>query len=180
MSTPHDDSNAPHRDEPPRPDRHDTEHHDADRRDAGRYDAGHQQPYAAQGAPAAPYAGGTPTQGPAPSRGLAIAALVLGILAVLGSWIPVLNIGAIVLAIIGIVLGIMALVQAKRGTAAGRGMALFGTVLSVVAIILAIVVNVFLVSTLEEQAPAIQQELERQLEEQGYSDEEIEELLGNG
>ncbi|WP_277211836.1 DUF4190 domain-containing protein [Isoptericola croceus] len=139
-------------------------------------------PYTDYGAPAAPYGSytGSPTppgQPPAPApygappprpasekRGLAIAALVLGIVALLGCWIPILNIGSILLGLVGIVLGIVAIVQAARGTAGGKVMAIVGVALSVVAIVLSIVVSVLSFSALtayiEEQPSLIVEELE--------------------
>ncbi|GAA4735137.1 hypothetical protein GCM10023216_29970 [Isoptericola chiayiensis] len=129
--------------------------------------------------PPAPGYSQQPPQRPASERkGLAITALVLGIVALLGCWIPILNFGSIGLGLIGVVLGVVALVQVSKGRAGGKVMAIVGTALSAVAIVLSIVVNVFLFSVLEEQAPAIQDEIERQLEEDGFSDEEIDELLG--
>jgi len=131
------------------------------------------------GQPPAPGYSQQPPQRPASERkGLAITALVLGIVALLGCWIPILNFGSIGLGLIGVVLGVVALVQVSKGRAGGKVMAIVGTALSAVAIVLSIVVNVFLFSVLEEQAPAIQDEIERQLEEDGFSDEEIDELLG--
>lgn len=82
-----------------------------------------------------------PAMSPAPVRprnGLAVAALVLGIVAALGCLVPVLNIGSIVLAVVGLVLGLVSLVKRR----AGKGMAIAGIVLSVVAIVTAIIVNV--------------------------------------
>lgn len=70
-------------------------------------------------------------------KGLAVAALVLGIVAVAGCFVPLLNIGSIVLALIGLTLGIVAL---ARG-AEGRGLAVAGVVLAAVAVIVAITVN---------------------------------------
>ncbi|WP_418276386.1 hypothetical protein ACNHYB_00220 [Isoptericola jiangsuensis] len=132
-------------------------------------------------APGQPGYYGTPQQRPASERkGLAITALVLGILALLGCWIPVLNIGSIVLGIAGLVLGIIALVQVSKGTAGGKVMAIVGGSLSLLAIVLAIVVTVFFVAVIEGQGPTFQQELEQELQEQGnLTDEELEQLFGD-
>lgn len=78
---------------------------------------------------------------PAPAKagnGLGIAALVLGILALIGAFIPFLNYGAWFLGLIGLVLGIIGLVQKNRK----KGAALTGTILSGVAIILSIVLAI--------------------------------------
>ena len=58
--------------------------------------------------------------------GMAIAALVLGILALLTFWTVV---GGILLGLIAIVLGVIALRRVRRGIAAGRGMAIAGVIL---------------------------------------------------
>lgn len=76
--------------------------------------------------------------GPRRSSGLAVASLVLGILAILGCLIPVLNLFSMFLALVGGVLGIISLVRAMGG----KGMAIAGVVLAALAIIAAIIVNV--------------------------------------
>lgn len=93
--------------------------------------------YPAQPAPPAPFAPATPPAGP--KKGFAVTALVLGIVAILGSWIPFVSIGSAVIAIAGLVFGIIAIVKALNGTAGGKVMAIVGTALSALAIILAIV-----------------------------------------
>lgn len=68
------------------------------------------------------------------------AALVLGILGIVLGFIPVLGIGAALLfGLIGAVLGILGMKKAKQGLATNKGMALAGTILSVLAIVLGIV-----------------------------------------
>jgi hypothetical protein len=75
-------------------------------------------------------------QGPPPKRGkgLAISALVLGILALLLSWTVL---GGILFGLIAVVLGLVASSKAKKGRAGGRGMAIAGIVLGVVGIVIA-------------------------------------------
>lgn len=84
-----------------------------------------------------PAQGFAPASGPRPSAGLAIASLVLGILALLVSLVPVLNLGGMFLAFIGGVLGVVALLRGHGG----RGMAIAGVVLAALALIIAILVN---------------------------------------
>ncbi|KJL19842.1 membrane protein [Microbacterium azadirachtae] len=67
--------------------------------------------------------------------GLGIAALILGILALVGAVIPFLNYVAWILGLVGLILGIVALVQKNRR----KGVAVAGTIISGVAIILSIV-----------------------------------------
>ncbi|MFZ5869630.1 MAG: DUF4190 domain-containing protein [Actinomycetota bacterium] len=92
-----------------------------------------------------------------PGSGMAIGAMVLGILGILSFWVPVFNIGAILLAIVGVILGVLAIRGIKRGTQSGKGMAIAGIVLSALTIVGAIVVNVAtfaFVKSIEEQTTA--------------------------
>lgn len=85
---------------------------------------------------------GMPTLPPAkPSNGLATAGFVVGLLGFLGSFIPVLNIGGIVLGIVGAILAGVGLAKAGK-VGAGKGLALAGLILGVLAVIIAIVINV--------------------------------------
>jgi hypothetical protein len=77
---------------------------------------------------------------PRGSNGLAVAGFVLGLLGFLGSFIPIVNIGAIVLAVIGLVLAGVGLARSKAAQA-GKGLAIAGLILSVLAIIIAIVID---------------------------------------
>jgi len=97
------------------------------------------QPPMAPGGYPPPYAG-SPSSG-GPSSGLAVTALVLGVIGILGFWIPILNIGVILLAIGAIVVGVMALRGVRAGRQAGKGMAIAGIVLSVLTILGSIAVN---------------------------------------
>jgi len=84
----------------------------------------------------------TPQAGPAKaSNGLATAGFVLGLLGFLGSFIPVLNIGAMVIAVVGAVLAAVGLAKAKK-SGAGKGLAMSGLILGLLALIIGIVVNV--------------------------------------
>ncbi|WP_251439052.1 MmpS family transport accessory protein [Microbacterium sp. USTB-Y] len=70
--------------------------------------------------------------------GLGIAALILGIVALVGAVIPFLNYVAWVVGVVGLILGIIALVQKNRR----KGVAVAGTIVSGVAIILSIVLAI--------------------------------------
>lgn len=94
------------------------------------------------GAP--PY--GTPVAA-APKNGLGIAALVLGILALLTGWFLL---GAL-FGLIAIVLGIIGRRRASRGEATNGGMALAGIVLGVLGILSAVFVAVTVASLFGEQ-----------------------------
>jgi len=100
---------------------------------------------------------GAPAQQPA-KKGLAVAALVLGIIAILGCLIPVLNVVSIVLALLAIVLGAVAMRAARKGRAGGKGMALAGIILSVLAIIGAVLANVLFGAAVESISDSVEQQ----------------------
>ena len=76
---------------------------------------------------------GYPQQGaPGQSSGLAIASLILGIIGVLTFWL--FGLGGIP-ALLAIVLGIIAITKASKGRAGGKGMAITGVILGVLALI---------------------------------------------
>ncbi|MEU4339789.1 DUF4190 domain-containing protein [Nocardia sp. NPDC023852] len=72
-------------------------------------------------------------------RGLAITALVLGILGLLSCWTVV---GGYLFGIFALIFGVVALVKARSGTAGGTGMAIAGLILGVLGLIGAIVITV--------------------------------------
>ena len=75
---------------------------------------------APQQAPAYNMQGGYPGYQPTPSSALAIASLILGVIGLLSGWL----IFGGVLGLVGVILGIVALVKVKNGTASGKGMRL--------------------------------------------------------
>jgi hypothetical protein len=81
-----------------------------------------------------------------PKKGMATAALVLGILAILGCLIPIINVFSLILALIGLVLGFLAFRKVKKDPVqfAGKGQAIAGIVLSVLAILGFIISNAIL------------------------------------
>ena len=66
----------------------------------------------------------------APSNGLAVASLVLGILSILFVWIPFIGLVSWILAPIGLVLGLVALNKPF-----GRGMAIAGSICSAIGLL---------------------------------------------
>src|SRR5690606_25224478 len=64
--------------------------------------------------------------------GLAVAALVLGIVALLSFWTVV---GGYLFGALGVIFGLIAAIKARKGTAGGFGMSITGIVLSVLALI---------------------------------------------
>ena len=91
---------------------------------------------APQQAPAYNMQGGYPGYQPTPSSALAIASLILGVIGLLSGWL----IFGGVLGLVGVILGIVALVKVKNGTASGKGMAIGGIVTGALGMIVAVVV----------------------------------------
>jgi Domain of unknown function (DUF4190) len=102
-----------------------------------------------------------PPAGPPPKQGagLAIASMVLGIIALLLSWIPIINNVAAIIAVVGLGLGIPALIRARRGTHNGSGMAITGLVTSVLAIVLVILTQMLFVKAIDEVESSINESL---------------------
>ncbi|MFY9307676.1 MAG: hypothetical protein WAQ28_01380 [Bacteroidia bacterium] len=65
-------------------------------------------------------------------KGLGIAALVVGIITVIWSLIPVLGAGAFWMSLMGLVLGIVALIMAIKGQNPKRGIIIAGFILCIV------------------------------------------------
>ncbi|GAB0107367.1 DUF4190 domain-containing protein [Nocardia sp. JMUB6875] len=76
-------------------------------------------------------------------KGMAITALVFGILGLLTFWTILLTVIGVLCGLIAIVLGVIALVKARRGTAGGFGMALAGAIMGGIALIGGIVIGLF-------------------------------------
>ena len=90
--------------------------------------------------------------GPSPAQGgngIATAGFVLALLGLLGSWIPVLNVLGILLGVVGVVLAGVGLAKAKKVNA-GKGLAVAGIVLGVLAVLLALLINVVFVGAVDE------------------------------
>ncbi|MFF0456269.1 DUF4190 domain-containing protein [Nocardia africana] len=99
----------------------------------GQYPGGYPPP------PAGGYPGppGQGTWEQPKGKGLAITALVLGIIALLTCWTVL---GGILFGLVALIFGIIATVKARRGTAAGGGMAMAGLVLGLLGLIAGIVI----------------------------------------
>ncbi|QIK66458.1 DUF4190 domain-containing protein [Nocardioides sp. HDW12B] len=92
------------------------------------------------------YQGGYQEQPRKGGAGLAIASLVIGILAFFGSFIVL---GGL-LALIGLVLGFVAAGRAKKGRATGRGIAITGIILNLLAIVISVLIGVFIGSIFDK------------------------------
>lgn len=69
------------------------------------------------------------------TSGLAIAGLVVGIVSILTSFLPIINNASFFLAIVGVILSIVGLVGVNKGKHSGKGIAIAGVVLGVLAIV---------------------------------------------
>lgn len=67
------------------------------------------------------------------TSGMAIAGLVLGILAAVSSWIPIVNNLSFIIGVIGLVLSVVGAVGTVRGKKAGKGIAIAALVINLVA-----------------------------------------------
>jgi hypothetical protein len=102
--------------------------------------------YPAQPPPAYPqqYAYGAPGYAvPQQGNGLAVAALVLGILSVVFSWVPFFD---WVLAVLAVIFGAVGISTANKRMGAGKGMAVAGLVLGLITVVLGIVFVIFVFS----------------------------------
>ncbi len=70
------------------------------------------------------------------TSGLAIAGLVIGILAIATSFLPIVNNVSFFMAIVGVILSIAGIVGINRGKHSGKGIAVAGIVLGVLAIVI--------------------------------------------
>lgn len=118
-------------------------------------------PNPAYNAQPAPYGAVNPMQPAKKGAGLAIAGLVLAILGLLGSWIPLLNFGALAIAVIGLIFGIIGLVLALKGTHGGKGLSIAAIIVSVLAVGVVIVSNIAYSAVLDEVNQEVQREIQR-------------------
>jgi hypothetical protein len=99
-------------------------------------------------------------QDPRKGSGLAISALVLGIIALLLCWVPFVNNFAAILAVLGLALGIPALVSARRGKRTGSGLAVASVILSVLALVGVFATQAFYGKVLDDVSDEINSSLD--------------------
>ncbi len=75
---------------------------------------------------------------PAPRNGLGTAGFVLGLLGALFAMIPVIGVIAWPMAILGLVFSLVGISRARKGVATNKGLAIAGTVLSAIGLVLCI------------------------------------------
>lgn len=71
-----------------------------------------------------------------PTSAAAIVGLVLGILAIVTSWIPIVNNLSGILAMVGLVFSIVGVVGTVRGTKGGKGLAVAALALNVLSLVI--------------------------------------------
>jgi hypothetical protein len=79
------------------------------------------------------YASGPAPAPPKKGSGLAVAAFVIGVIALLLCWVPIVNNVVFFLALVGLVLGVPAYLGARKGKRSGKGLALASIILSLLA-----------------------------------------------
>lgn len=103
------------------------------------------EPYGAGPGPqqaqaAGQWGGSSPAAAGASTNGIAVAALVVGILSLLVSFIPLVGLIGVVGGIVAVILGIIARGKVKQG-AGGSGMAIGGIVTGAIAIVIAVLIT---------------------------------------
>ena len=78
------------------------------------------------------YQAPTPNQPQNDGKGLSIAALVMGILGIVGGWIPIVGYFTTVLAILGLVFGVIGRKKSAAATGKPSGLATAGLVLGII------------------------------------------------
>ena len=93
------------------------------------------------------------------ASGMAIAGLVLGIVAAISSWIPIINNFSFILALIGAVFAIVGVVSTVRGKHSGKGLAIAALVVNVIALVLVLATQSAMSAAIDEATtPAVSTE----------------------
>lgn len=95
----------------------------------------------AQGAPFSPSGSQIPVQ--KSNSGTAIAGLVLGIIAIIISWIPIINNFAFFLGFIGLVLAVIGVLATVKKKKSGKGIAIAALVLNILSLIFVLITQSF-------------------------------------
>lgn len=83
------------------------------------------------------------------SNGMATGALIMGIIAAVLAWIPLINVLAWILGILAIIFGIIGIVKAGKMNGLGKGKAMTGLILGILAIVFFYVSYMLLASAVE-------------------------------
>lgn len=74
-----------------------------------------------------------------PTSGLAVTGLVLGIIALFSAFVPLLNLLSFPFVLLAIIFGAIGLFQTVKGAKAGKGIAIAGLVLGILALLVTVV-----------------------------------------
>lgn len=96
-----------------------------------------------------------PEPGEKGTSGLAVTGLVLGIVAIATSFMPIINNVSFFIAIVGLILAIVGLVGINKGKKKGKGMAIAGLVLNVIAFVVVLASQAFYSSVLDSAADSL-------------------------
>ena len=88
------------------------------------------------------------------SNGLAVAGFVLALLGALSSFIPIINIGGDILAFLGLIFGVVGLVQSGRRRA-GKGLSIAAIILALAAFVISIIVNIGAVAAVNKAVESL-------------------------
>ena len=75
-------------------------------------------------------------QAPRGTSAMAIVGLVLGIFALISSWMPIVNNLSFIVALLGLVFSIIGIISASRGKSSGKGLAVAALVINVIACVI--------------------------------------------
>jgi len=109
---------------------------------------------------------------PSKGSGLAITALVLGVVSLLLCWVPIINNAVFVLALIGLAFGLPALLGARKRRRAGGGMALAGVVLLVLSLVGVLASQAFYGKVLDDVSDSVGQATEDAAAGRGVASED--------
>lgn len=116
-----------------------------------------------------------------PGKGFAITSLVMGILAIINSFIPFLNFISYIFAILAVIFGIVGIVKK-----AGKGLAIAGLVLGILSLILATAINAGTSSAIDDaingdssNTPVINDKTNNQIEYTTVNIDDMEDALEN-
>ncbi|MCD0446776.1 hypothetical protein LO763_24460 [Glycomyces sp. A-F 0318] len=110
-------------------------------------------------------------------NGFGVTALVLGIIGIVLAVIPFLNIVGIVLGVLALIFGVVALATAGKRNGKGRGTGGAGLVLGVLAVGVAIVINIMVVNAVQDTVDQYYDEYKSQCEAEGLTTAECDQLI---
>lgn len=102
-------------------------------------------------------------------NGFGVTALVLGIIAIAGFWIPFVNVVSIILGVLALIFGIVAIVVAPKRAGKGKGTGWTGLILGVLAIATSIIWNVVVLNAADD---VLDEEWRQACDDAGLTQEE--------